>query len=203
MANVDKTKLAQSVVDHQRRYSTHRQATSIKTVVDSNATKVGGIQDVLGHRIVRKDVALSGIGAQTEDIFKYTGSLLIKEIYAVITDATDTTTLSNFRFQQHDGTNTDPLCAAVDASGMTAGSIIIKSANIAGALVALNSDEIRSAQGGSAAVFYEILVNGKTGDVDNTIRLTYTGDSDTDAVCDIYMTYVPLSADASVAVVTA
>jgi hypothetical protein len=190
--------LAEVIVTHQRRTATAAQVTTVLGIAQSTETKMDRMS---GELIKTAGVALSGVGAQVENIFEFEGAVLIKEIYLQLTDDTDTTTLSNVKFAIHDKTNTEDIVDVVDLSGYEAGSIAGKLGNLASNVAEAQADQCRVIQNATLSdPFYGCIINALPG-VDNTIQLLYTGDADTDAEAAVYMRYVLLTDDATMAVV--
>ncbi len=184
---------------------TDADVTTVLGVAQSTETKMDGLRNqtdrMSGELIKTAGVALAGTGAQEEDIFKFEGAVLIKEIYLQITDDTDTTTLSNVKFAIHDTTNTEDIVDVVDLSGYEAGSIAGKLGNLASNVAEAQADQCRVIQNATLSdPFYGCIINALPG-ADNTIQLLYTGDAATDAEAVVYMRYVLLTDDASMAVV--
>jgi hypothetical protein len=217
--------LAEAIVTHQRRTATAAQVAAVKAdtnttrtsvlatatqlgLTDADVTTVLGIAQstetkmdrMSGELIKTAGVALSGAGAQVENLFEFEGAVLIKELYLQLTDDTDTTTLSNVKFAIHDTTNTEDIVDVVDLSGFETGSIAGILGNVASNVVAAQADQCRVIQHATLSnPFYGCIINALKG-VDNTIQLLYTGDADTDAEAVVYMRYVLLTDDATMAV---
>jgi len=179
----------------------------IKTETDkipATITKIDNLVDLNGILIKKEDHKCDGDGAQADDIFTFTGPILIKEYYMIIKAATDATTFTGVQFNLHDETNDVALDGDVSGSATVAGSLFGKFGNQAADLVTVKADEVRIIENAShPSPFYGIIAVPKAGDVANTVQLLFTGDSDTDIDVDIYMRYVPLTSDAGVTVTTA
>lgn len=151
-------------------------------------------------RVVTKELSLDGTGAQTDNVFTVTGSVEIIDIYGVLTDATDVTTLSGASFTAYDGTNTVDITESttgVDLSGATVNSLIIKNNTNANAAVLNDSSQVRVNDTVTNEIFAPFIITAKNG-ATTYIRFNFTGDADTDAVMKIYLSFIELSDDGNV-----
>lgn len=153
-----------------------------------------------GGNAVVNNVTISGNGAQTKNLFSFTGMIDIKEIKLKIGTVTSSTTFSNVRFVAYDGTNTVELTTTVNCSGTVAGSEIFKADGAASAATHLKADQVRIKESAFNRPFVEVLVNAKAG-VTNYLRLTFTGDANTSIAATACVIYEPVSDDASVTAV--
>jgi len=120
---------------------------------------------------------LDGDGAQADNIFVISGTVVLLEILALVTAVGDATTLSGCKFAVNDGTNTINLTDAIDGSGTVVGSKFVKTAVAATALTHLKADQIRIAESSFNKPFVETVVNGKDA-VTNYLQFLFTGADD-------------------------
>lgn len=144
----------------------------------------------------KTSVAISGTGAQTVNLFKFTSGIRILEISGKITAVGDATTFSGVKFALYDGTNTVDITAAVDASGTIVGSKLLKTAALATALTHDKADQCRIVESVFNKPFVESFINAKAG-VDNYIQLLFTGDESTDITADFCCKYAPIYDDST------
>jgi hypothetical protein len=148
------------------------------------------IQDIDGIH-VQKSVTLTGNGASTENLFQVTGTCQVKMLFGFCTEATDSTTLSNFKWELWDSTAATNITGTVNASGAVAGALVYKEALLVGAAVFANpTTGLVVEPAANKKTFEPFIAMQKTG-ANTYIRLSYTGDatSDTDWTFEIH--YVP------------
>jgi hypothetical protein len=138
------------------------------------------LNDIAGVHVT-KNLTLNGNGATTANIFTVTGSVLIRFLYAYCTEADDTTTLTNTKFELDDGTAQSDITGVVNASGAVVGAMLIKTATAAGALELVNPSAGVVTDAGAKNLFEPFLLTQKTGGVTTYIRVSYTGDATADS----------------------
>jgi len=142
-------------------------------------------------RIEEKVITLTGgAGAKTYDVFDFTGSVVIKGLWAIFETCTDTTTVSLASFQWHDGTGPHDLTADVDCSGAGVNSLMAKTQTLANAAEFTNSTtggvlEV-AASNKSLQVFFLTALEGAA----NKIKFHCTQDGDTAATVRVYCEWV-------------
>lgn len=131
---------------------------------------------------VEKSVTLTGNGASVENLFKLTGTVQVLKIFGSCTEATDATTLSNFKFVLYDSTASVDMTGVVDASGALAGAAIYKEGLAAAAMIFCNPTVGNINEPAANKKTFEPIVCQQKSGADTFIRLAYTGDgsSDTD-----------------------
>ena len=154
------------------------------------------IQDTDGVH-VQKSVTLTGNGAgQKENLFQLTGTCQVKMIFGFCTEATNSTTLSNFKWELWDSNAATDITGVVNASGAIVGALVYKEALLAGAAIFANPTIGRIVEpAGNKKTFEPFIAMQKIG-ANTYIRLSYTGDgsSDTDWTFEIH--YVPFQDEA-------
>ena len=151
-----------------------------------------------GGIYVHKSLTLAGNGAQLNNAFQLTGMVRCIELMAHCSEATDSTTLTLFKFELWDGTNAIPITDTVDASGIVAGGMIYKRGLAAVAAVLINPVTCLVSEAAANKISFEpFFATQKTGGVDTFIRLSYTGDANTDVDVMVSLRYIPHT-DASI-----
>ena len=150
-----------------------------------------------GKTISDESHAINGVGAQADNLFKFTSGVHILEITGTVTAVVDSTTLSGVKFVMYDGINTVDITSLVDISGCTVGDKIVKTLGKAGALIYMKADQCRIEESSFNKPFVESIINAKHG-VDNYIQVVFTGDASTDVTMDFCVKYAPIYRDASV-----
>ena len=154
-----------------------------------------------GGRIAKVSKTLTNNGATHENLFTVTGIVRILQIYAVCTEATDTTTFSDVDFDVYDGATATVMTGANDLNGMAVKDAIAKTADDATALTFLD---------GSSAAYYEnatrnklfsegIIVESSAGTT--YIRLGYTGDATTDVDLTFIIRWQPMTSTSAITAV--
>jgi len=144
-----------------------------------------------GGDFVTKSVTLTGNGASTENLFTVTGQVRVIGIYFDVDSVTDSTTFSNVKLETDDGTAQDDITAIVNGSGCVAGSLFQRnntSGNALGFHDAAAGGVLESALSDVLAPFSLIQKNATT----TYVRLSYTGDANTDITITAYCRYAPL-----------
>lgn len=151
--------------------------------------------------VVLKSDTLDGNGAQTDNLFKFTGTVECV-IFGICKEATSAAVCSGVSFDANDATNTVAITAAagVDLSGVTVGSAIAKIAAAAAAASLNNASQVRILEAASLSegALYPFVLTAKASVATNYIRVNFTGNALTDVDMDFYLIYKPLSADGSV-----
>ena len=158
-------------------------------------TTVTRFQPVRQTVIVSKSNTCNGNGAQSDNIFTLTGTVELMRIWAVITQVTNGTTLSDNSLELYDSTASYEITDSgtpLDLSGVTeVGGVILKSgASGTAALV-----QIRNNVG---AVNDNIMTGtylAKKVGANTYIRHNFTGDADTSVAMTWYAEYQPISSD--------
>lgn len=145
-----------------------------------------------GGRSVFKDVKLSGNGAQTTNLFTLTGQNRVLDIYFIVSTATNSTTLTNVKFELDDGGAQDDITDTVACSGAVAGATGHKNRDSTNPLVFTNPTVGVIDDPPFMKEQYEFLALQKTGGVTTYIRLSYTGDANTDVDIRAVVRYQPL-----------
>jgi len=151
---------------------------------------------------VEKDITLDGNGAQTDNLFTVVGIVRIFDLYAYVTEATDSTTLSNVKFETDDGGAQTDLTTTVDGSGAVVGATFIKEKTSTNALTFVNPtagtilDPVTDKK-----TFQEVWVFEKTGGVTTYIRISFTGDANTDVDITAAVHYEPITANSLITAV--
>ena len=150
--------------------------------------------------LVTKENTCNGNGAQTDNLFTITGTVDILNIWAVCTEATNATTISNNSLAIYDGTNTVELTdsnSPTDFAGINVGDCVFKNgASGTIAIVRQNND---------ATVLTDLTqtkarVTKKLATA-TYIRHLFTGDANTDVDVKWYVRYLPVSDDGEIAAV--
>jgi len=140
--------------------------------------------------LVTKAITLTGgAGAKTYDCFTFSGAVEIKALYAVVTTATETTTMSGASFQWHDGTDPTDLTDDVDMSGAAVGSIVTKSAAAATAASFVNASTGGIIETTGRRPVQDTFIVAKAG-ATNKIKFHVTQDANTSAVMTVYCAWV-------------
>ena len=158
------------------------------------------LNDVAGIHSI-KTLTLTGNGATTENLFTVSGTVIVEHLFAYCTEATDSTTLSNFKFELDDGTAQSDITGTVNASGAVADAQIFKTATAAGAAEFINPSAGTVTDAGAKTLFEPFFLSQKTGDVTTYVRVSYTGDATSDTDWTFELHYTPIQEDAIVAAV--
>ena len=152
--------------------------------------------------VVSKSLTANGNGAQTDSLFTVTGTVKFLDIWAVCTEATNVTTLSNNRLVFYDGGASNEITdtgAPLDLSTLlVAGDVLIK--NGAAATVALVHIPAATCLSVVKVDNPPLFLIKKIG-VASYIQHYFTGDANTDADLTWYVRYVPITSDGLVAAV--
>lgn len=180
----------------------HRRIFDERAAAQATSAMTASSPECMWHRsvgeLVSNTITLTGgAGAKTYDVFTFSGAIEIKALYAVVTTATQTTTMSAASFQWHDGTDPHDLTDDVDMSGAAAGSVIAKSAAAAAAASFINASTGGLIENATAKPVQDSLLVAKTG-ATNKIKFHVTQDEDTSAVLTVYCAWVCRSAGSSV-----
>lgn len=152
---------------------------------------------------VNKTITLTGNGAIIESIFSLIGIVRIHEIYGVVTEAVDSTTLQKVGLILYETTPTTveitDIGTGVDCSGTDVGSLLIRTA-VVGSTSALtykkadvcSSIELMYEGGG-----YGLVVVQRNG-VTTNIKVSFTGDVNTDVDIQWFIKYTPLSSGSKI-----
>ena len=155
---------------------------------------------------VNKTITLTGNGATTISIFSLTGIVRVHEIYGVVTEATNATTLQKVGLILYEATPTTveitDTGTGVDCSATVVGSLFIRTA-VVGATSPLTHNKANVCStmeiqyDGSG---YGLVLVQRAG-VTTNVKASFTGDANLD--CDVcwYAKYTPLSAGASLTAV--
>lgn len=144
---------------------------------------------------VRKTNTCDGNGAQNDNLYTLTGTILVLSVKAECIEATDSTTLSGNSLELYDGaasveiTDSD---APVDASGIGVGGMLSKVDVDPNVALAFQNN----AAGGLTQFANDtpFLLHAKTG-VTTYIRHLFTGDANTDVDLRWVVHYLPWSDD--------
>jgi len=159
-----------------------------------------GINKYDGITVIKTNTC-NGNGAQTDNIFKVSGTVRVIELGGICTESTDATTLSGCSFALYDATPetveiTDGT-APTDASGLgVGGGLYSNGASASVAVAYITSDACTVTD----VVKLERILNQKPG-VDTYIQFLFTGDATTDVDIQFFCRYVPLSSGAEVTAV--
>lgn len=154
-----------------------------------------------GGRITQKSVNLVNDGATTENLFTVTGAVRVLELYGVATAVVDADTFSGVKFELDDGTAQSDITAAVDASSIVEGGLLLKQGNAAAALIFSNPTAGVVLNAASKWPMEPCILVQKTGGVTTYIRIAYTGDADTDYTLNFTCRWSPISSDGAIAAV--
>jgi hypothetical protein len=151
---------------------------------------------------VSKTLTLNGNGATTTNLFQVTGSCNVGYLFAFCTEATDSTTLSNVKFELDDGTAQSDITSTVNASGAVAGAVLFKEALVGSPLTFINPTAgVVTEPAANKKLFEPFMLTQKTGGVATYVRVSYTGDATSDTDWEFEMHYVPLGENASIVAV--
>jgi len=130
-------------------------ADDVETKVDTVDTNVDTLITANNNVTVVSNtgVAIAGNGENQADLFTVTGGVHIYELWAEVTDATDTTTLETASFILDDATTTADITESstgTDLSGVAAGSIV-KCDAAPGTAVTLVSNAVGAVDAGALA----------------------------------------------------
>jgi len=158
------------------------------------------LNDLAGVHVA-KSVTLDAAGAATLNMFTVTGTVIIEHIFGYCTEATDSTTIQDFKWELDDGAAQSDISGEVNASGAVVGAILMKTATAAGATEFVNPTAGVVTDAGSKALFEPFLLTQKTGDVTTYIRASYTGDATADTDWTFEIHYSSIGEDAKVSAV--
>lgn len=160
-------------------------------VLDENSThhRLGDLNGI--H--VTKSLKLDGNGATTADLFTVTGVVRILFLKAYCTVVTDATTLSNFKWELWDGTAAVAITAVVNASGILVDGVIFKEGLVGVAAVLINPTVGIVRDAPENKLSYEPFWVAKKAGAATTIRVSYTGDVNTDVDMTFEVHYVPVA----------
>ena len=150
-----------------------------------------------GKTISDADHVINGVGAQADNLFKFTSGVHIQEITGSVTAVVDSTTLTGVKFVMFDGTNTVNITDAVNMSACIVGDKLFKTLSKAEPIKYLKADQCRIEESSFNKPMVESIINAKHG-VDNYIQVVFTGDASTDVTMDFCVKYAPIYRDASV-----
>jgi hypothetical protein len=163
--------------------------TSLVSVAKQIKAKTDYTEDIV---VVSKASTVDGNGAQTDNIFTFTGNVELLLIYGVCTAVTNATTYGNVSWKINDGTNTvDLTYSGATCSGITVGSLLIKNAVAGGTPLSYKASAgclTLEGTAGSARVATPIILTAKNG-VTNYIRHEFTGDANTNVSMTFYVKY--------------
>ena len=163
----------------------HDSCDSVDESRDCSLTNSGGIA------VINEDVAISGDGATTINLFSFEGCIDLMEIGLLIKTVTDATTFSNVKFVVYDGTNTVDLTDVVDGSGIVTGAKFFKTGAAGTALSLMNGGQVRILESAFNKPFVETVINGLPGTT-NYVQLSFTGDANTDITANVKVRWKPL-----------
>lgn len=153
-------------------------------------------------RLVTKTQNLTGAGAQTDNLFQVTGSVLFYALFAEVTAVGDSTTLTGVKFETWDGTAALDLSDVIVGSGAVDGALFIREAVLGTALVFINPTAAKVTDPATTKImFTPSIITQKTGGVATYIRIAYTGDVNTDVDILASIRYMPLTSDGAVVAV--
>lgn len=141
-------------------------------------------ESVTGHKVT-KTLTCNGNGAQTDNIFVLTGSVLINAIKFECTEATNSTTLSGCYLDLYDSTASIKLTESVvgvNLSGIAVGGSGFRDGTAASALAYLDN-AIGSFVDGGGGGYYKLTAPfriAKKASAATYLRFCFTGDADTD-----------------------
>ena len=189
-------------------YSSNAGVPTTTTVLNTSKT-TGYTQNSLYEQmlqsqgiVVSKSLTANGNGAQTDTLFTVTGCVKLLDIWAVCTEATNVTTLSNNRIVFYDGAASNEITdtgAPLDLSTLLGvGDVLIKNgASTTVALVHVAGATCLSVPKVENQPLYLIKKIG----VASYIQHYFTGDANTDADLTWYVRYVPITSDGAIAAV--
>jgi len=122
-----------------------------------------------------------GAGAQTYNLFSFTGAIELKGIYGRFTDVTNVVTLTACSWDVNDGAATVALTAAAgtNCSGVALTTMVIKDATAVSALTLMNADQVRIDEVASSnRTTQDVFLNGKNATT-NYLRWKCTTDANT------------------------
>ena len=146
----------------------------------------------LDGRHVSKSLTLNGNGATTTNLFQVTETCRVIRLFCYCTEATDSTTLSNFKFELWDGTAALDITSTVNASGAVAGASLVKELVKTSALIFLNpTTGLVDEPSANKKTFEPFFAVQKTGGIATYIRVSYTGDATSDTDWTFELHFVP------------
>lgn len=140
------------------------------------------LQNTLGDRVNHSSsprIALEvPVTADTEskifNVFKFSGTIVVLNQWARITEVTDLTNCTNVQATAYDGTNSEDLTAdGIVLSGMPVGTFFSKTLDISQVYTLLDASAVEVYEPGGPKVGSPFLLNAKNG-VDNFIRFHVT-----------------------------
>lgn len=184
------------------------QLQAFNTAIPSGAT-AESLHDYLhftsGEPITQASYAIDGNGAQTDNIFTVTGTILILSIHLDITAVADSTTFSGVKFALYDSTATVDITGTVDGSGCLAGAQFVKTSDKGSALTFIDNSVGVVTEGNAGpppqvGIDIPFYATKKSG-ANTFIQLVFTGDANTDITANICARYYPISSDGALAAV--
>lgn len=152
-------------------------------------------------RHAEKTHTIDGNGAQNDNLYQITGTVLIKFILFHTTTVTDSTTFSGVKFELWDGTAATDITGTVDGSGCTAGAFFYKRDLATSALRYLDSSAGVVEEAAANKISFEPFMLVQKNATNTYIRLAFTGDGSTDIDAAFVLHWVPMTDGATVVVV--
>jgi hypothetical protein len=147
---------------------------------------------------------IDGNGAQLDNLFTVVGTVRLLSLRGFAITVTDSTTFSNVKFEVDDGAAQSDLCTIVNASGVVAGGMLLKQDVTTAALTFLNANthQVQDPLGGGppplSIISAPAVIMQKLATT-TYIRISFTGDANTDIDMDFELEYEPLSDDGVIA----
>lgn len=161
--------------------------------------------EAVSGRLATKTLTADGTGAQNDNLFLVTGSVLITGLHAECLVATNATTFSTAYYDLYDGTAALEISdnGGTDLSGILAGGMIYRDAVATSPLTFL-SNAAGAFEDGGGGGYYQLAapfrLTAKSG-VATYIRFNFTGDADTNVSMKHYIMFVPKSTGATITAV--
>lgn len=155
--------------------------------INDLAQRAGGIK-------LSVEMTVNGTGAISANIFKVNGSVDIIDAYGEITEITTLTNLTNGKFFLYDGTNSVDITAdGFSLSGVSVGSIILKTLDSSNAATIVNADQCRVTEADtSKKTHHPFMVTQKNG-ADTYLKCSMsTTDNPVNFKVKFYVVYKPL-----------
>jgi hypothetical protein len=169
--------------------------TAIPTVGSVVAASPNELLTQGGRRRAEKSWTLDGVGAQIDDVFVITGVVLIHQLMMVVTEATDSTTLTGVQFEIFDQVAPQVLDAGVAGSTCVAGTVFFKGDVTANPLMRIDPTAAFFGEGAQGQLLCQEFVAVKQNAAVTEVRLNFTGDANTDVDVTVVAIYTPISAD--------
>ena len=152
-----------------------------------------------GGKVAQKEIQCTGNGATTENLFLVSSPVKLFGVYGIVSAVGDDTTFDSLKLELDDGTvQADITLASNDLTGnATVGTLIIKDAEDSVKMDVLQANQVRYHEGPNAKLFSEGVITPKNGTA-TYIRVSYTGDINTDITFDWHIRYIPLYNESSV-----